>query len=65
MTPTEVKTAHDEIWAVREKADLRCIELYFNGDHWCIKINQHNLSYISTRYFDTYAEVNQFLKELP
>ncbi len=70
MIPEQVKQAHDRIWAVREKINLRYISVFdHTGDCHHIKIHCGqpgilNINSLDTNYFSTTEQVNQFLKEL-
>jgi len=63
MTPTEVKQAHDEIWAVRKKIDLCSIDKYRAFIGWNIHICYVKKAW-TCKTFKTKSEVNQFLKEI-
>jgi len=62
MTTTEVKQAHDRIWAVREKIGLWNIEI---GGKAVLRIRiRYDIPFANTENFETTEQVNQFLKEL-
>jgi len=62
MTPTEVKEAHDRIWAVKEKIGLWNIEI---GGKTVLRIRiRYDIPFNNVENFETTEQVNQFLKGL-
>lgn len=64
MTPTEVKDAHDRIWAERKKAkfcEIKITDLDGMDKKFCIVMLMKRGG---IKVLDTKSEVNQFLKEL-